>query len=307
MNRSPLGQLRSALAAVQRPSGGWGWQPGKAANTECTALAVLALGGAPAAEAAGAVGRGIDWLRRSQRANGSWPVSEQVPQASWSTALAVLALRNAERDEASAAAGFAWLVSARSHARSGWRRRLDRIFPDRRVLVDPDLVGWPWTEDASAWVEPTAWSLLALKGGPGGGTGLAAERIRQAELLLMDRMCEGGGWNYGNRRVMGVALPPYPDTTALALVALQDRPADLRVRASLERLEGMIEEQQSSLVLALGVLSLQLHGRDVSGMRDALRTATNGGSATDTRTLALSILALRGEAVPLRVGHAGPA
>ena len=56
------------------------------------------------------------------------------------------------------------------------------------------------------------------------GNNRPTERIRQGELLLYDRMCADGGWNYGNTKVLGEHLPPYPETTALALIALQEHP-----------------------------------------------------------------------------------
>ena len=46
-------------------------------------------------------------------------------------------------------------------------------------------------------------------------------RIQEAERLLLDRVCEDGGWNYGNRKVRGTALTSMMPTTALAAMALQ--------------------------------------------------------------------------------------
>ena len=43
--------------------------------------------------------------------------------------------------------------------------------------------------------------------------------------MLLDRRCRDGGWNYGNRRVLGADLPSYPETTALALMALDGHTA----------------------------------------------------------------------------------
>ena len=41
------------------------------------------------------------------------------------------------------------------------------------------------------------------------------------EAQLMDVRSRDGGWNYGSPAALGVDLPSYPETTALALVALQ--------------------------------------------------------------------------------------
>ena len=46
-----------------------------------------------------------------------------------------------------------------------------------------------------------------------------------SERMLLDRRCRDGGWNFGNRRVLGADLPSYPETTALALMALNGHTA----------------------------------------------------------------------------------
>jgi hypothetical protein len=48
-----------------------------------------------------------------------------------------------------------------------------------------------------------------------------AGRLEEGKRLLLDRRCDDSGWNYGNRRVRGHDLPGYPETTALAVLALQ--------------------------------------------------------------------------------------
>ena len=88
-----------------------------------------------------------------------------------------------------------------------------------------DLVGWPWVNGTFSWVEPTAYAVMALKRLrrqlPPDAT---RDRIDEAEELFADRACSDGGWNYGNTRVFDEDLWSYPDTTALVLLALADRP-----------------------------------------------------------------------------------
>src|SRR5258706_177994 len=80
-----------------------------------------------------------------------------------------------------------------------------------------------------SWVEPTAYALIALKKlRPVQGDGRSDRSIAEAERMLYDRACAEGGWNYGNSTAYGVELPPYLETTALALLALQDRRDDER-------------------------------------------------------------------------------
>ena len=76
-------------------------------------------------------------------------------------------------------------------------------------------IGWSWTPHSFSWVEPTSYFILALKK-------IKAifqlkrfmRRVEQGELMIYDRMCEGGGWNYGNAAVYDDRLWPYPDITA---------------------------------------------------------------------------------------------
>lgn len=41
--------------------------------------------------------------------------------------------------------------------------------------------------------------------------------------MIADRQCRDGGWNYGNRRVLGKDLESFPECTALALIGLCGR------------------------------------------------------------------------------------
>ena len=64
-----------------------------------------------------------------------------------------------------------------------------------------------------------------------------SKELGRGEMLVYDRMCENGGWNYGNSKVLGEALWPYPDVTAVALIALQDRAASEANQKSLRALD----------------------------------------------------------------------
>jgi hypothetical protein len=225
-----LSPALTALAETQHSHGGWGWRPGSPANTECTALSILALDAwhDRGDELRGPLLAGIGWLESTQRADGSWPLSEQVPESSWMTSIASFALARVRPGSSHAIQGGLWLLGqrSRSHAPS-LVERLRAAVRNEPPMVEQDegLQGWPWSADTTAWVEPTAWALLALKQlrADMPRRRLAA-RVDEAHRLLADRMCRGGGWNYGNKAVLGTDLPPYPDTTALGLMALQDVP-----------------------------------------------------------------------------------
>jgi hypothetical protein len=295
----------SALVAAPDESDGWGFRRGVPANTECTALAVLALH-APGADArvSSAVRRGVAWLESRQREDGSWPLSDQVPDASWMTSVAVVALASVQPDSRSALRGGHWLLGQRSR-RPTFMQRVRAWLSDDQPALDQDLglAGWPWTPDTAAWVEPTSWALLALKRMRGALPRRQTEdRIEEAHRLLADRMCRGGGWNYGNKAILGFDLDPYPDTTALALLALQDAPSSDVTEPGIVRLREMLAGTPSTLALALSVLALEAHERDAATERALLRERLPQVTRDDdVRVLALALLALDDSGLRLRV------
>ena len=282
------------LAGAQNADGGWGAFPGRQSNTEATSLAVLALGTAAREPAGSSVERGVLWLSTRQNQDGSWPLATGFTDGSWATPLAILCLTTVGGPRTRALAGAHWLIAQRGR-RLGWVASvLYRLAPSRMpTRLNPDLVGWPWSRDAFSWVEPTSWALLALKKMRADlNPARAHERILEGERLAYDRMCEGGGWNYGNSRVLGVEVPPYADTTALALIALQDRRSEPGNERSLAALVKMLTNVDSGLTLALSVLCLSVYGREVGLVRQRLeQTYERTAFLHETRALALGVLA----------------
>jgi hypothetical protein len=290
MMRAALDQL----IATQNGDGGWGARAGARSNTEVTALAVAALSAAGRHPGDASVARGIAWLASRQRDDGSWPLRDDLPDTCWATGVAVLALTVSDRHRDAAERGARWLLDHRGRA-IGWLASIVyRTMPGKMsVRANPDLRGWSWASNTSSWVEPTAYGLVVLKKLRPAlrGTG-AAEQIDEAERLLADRMCEGGGWNYGNSTVLGVALPPYPDTTALALIALQDRRADPGARRSLDALGTMLEEVESGLSLGWAIVCFGLHGRPTDALRARLHRLYGAtGFLGESRAVAVGLLA----------------
>ena len=293
-------KLVQALGERHTTEGGFSAVPGGPADSESTALAALAIhaSGDPAVDAR-------EWLHARQRADGSWPRTDAVPEASWASAWAALALARLDGtgSEPLARAG-AWLVQ-REGVRPGLLARVIGHLTnlDERLEQDLTLVGWPWHETAASWVEPSATALLALHAiRERVRLPYAEARIEQGERLLWDRMCVDGGWNYGNRRVLGEALLPFPDTTAFALLALQASPQQERLAESLAALTRLLDERASGLSLALGALALELHGHDASGLRARVAERIDDpGSTRETRSLAFMLLALSGGAALLRI------
>lgn len=293
MKTAPL----SLLLELQNPDGGWPSQPGRSSNTESTAFAVLALRALAAGDATGAGDRGLRWLSERQRQDGSWAFSTQVPEASWATGIATLAMLGEDRDRARSGAG--WLLGQHGRPLGWYSSFLHRVAPSLlQVRLNPDLKGWPWRSHATGFVEPTAYALLALKKLRPHADTRAEARIQEAQAMLYDRMCPNGGWNYGNSVVLGVDLPPYADVTALTLIALQDYRGSEPNAVSLTALRGMIAEVDSSLALAWATLCLTLYGEDTESLKRRLeRRYRKRPFLVDTRSLALTLLALAGSGV----------
>jgi hypothetical protein len=292
-------QLAQRLLSRRTPEGGFAATQGGAANTESTALAGIALG--PYSENGRAA---LAWLLARQRPDGAWPLTDAVPGASWASAWALLALASLASSSEPLARGAHWLVEREGSRPSLFARTLVSLTEqNKRIEQDLSLRGWPWHDAAASWAEPTASAMLALRRlGPLVEVGGARARIEEGERLLWDRMCVDGGWNYGNRRILGEALEPFPDTTALVLIALQGSQRHAELEHSFRALGALLAVRASSLALALGALAAELHGRDATAFLQALeQRIAQRGPPEETRALAFAWLALAGSAARLRV------
>ena len=233
------GLFRRAAARLSaaRSDDGFGPRPGLAAEPEPTALATIALGDDDARR----------WLTEHQRPDGGFALVAGDVVSDAATALGALALAPGEARE-----------RALDHVVANQAQRLPA---NPASPHDPSLRGWGWTPDTFGWVEPTAHAVLALHvlrpaaGGP----------LADGLAVLADRECDGGGWNYGNRVILGVDLPPYAQTTAVALIALQGAQPELFARglSALDRL--WRAERQGGLSLAMALAALRLAGEPAAG------------------------------------------
>ena len=308
-------EILTRLAQAQRPDGGWGAVPGVFSNTEATALGVLAMARWRDHIGPEGLSAGRAWLAEKQNRDGGWPVSDAVPESSWMTSLAVLALflsrtEGSSRPERAVLRGGLWLLAERGRGAHWIVRLLNRVRSERGegepdVVLDINLIGWPWTTDTFSWVEPTSHAMLALMTlRPFLRARSLDARLLEGRRMIFDRMCLGGGWNYGNSRVLGEELWPYPDTTALALMALHDEPSDTRIQESLASLNRMLGASDSILALALSILALRLYGRDVAELRSRLAgKLESAGAPADTRSLALSALAMADGVPPFSLAN----
>jgi hypothetical protein len=246
---SGIPQLRAVLGdrlkAGRNADGGWAYQSGKRSRLEPTCWALLALA------QTGSQPPDLEVLRRWPRSNG-WLIDVAgAPPNHAFNALAALTLLQSASTGLLAEAVIRLLIASKGVS----------VEPDPLIRQDGRLQGWSWTEGTFSWVEPTAWSVLVLKQrliyGPYPD---AAERIRVGEQMLKDRECEGGGWNYGNSAVYSQDLQPYVPTTALSLIALQDRRSEDAVARGLRRLQADMLSERSAVALSLTAICLRVHG-----------------------------------------------
>ncbi len=254
-------EMHARLAARRNPDGGAGSVPGGESEPEATALLALALDDEGARS----------WLTDHAEPDGTVALVAGAA-ASDRSALAALAMRpGAARESA-----------------------LDHVVATIANDLDPNASprGWPWTLGAYGWVEPTAWGVLALRS----LRPTAADRIDDGILLLRERECAGGGWNYGTRTVNGVELEPFVQTTAMGVLATRGREASLAARGVRVLRTRWPTEASGLLSLAYAAAALATVGdplapelRSAVAMHPALRDPN-----VDTASLAWAALAVAG-------------
>jgi hypothetical protein len=271
--------IREYLLAGRNPDGGWGYARGKGSRLEPTCCAVMALGDSQIARAALTSWPARDGLLLERRGGD--------PNYGFH-ALALLALGAARVEHA---AGNAPLITGLQRA-GGLR-----LAPSTINRQDNQLQGWSWIPDTFSWVEPTAWGVLALKRARAlGWPGVDDTRLNESESLLFDRVSTTGGWNYGNSNMLGTELHAYVPTTAVALLALQDKRDDPAVQRSVAFLAEHATWECSSYALGLAAIALRAYGRDVSAALEALERQISVTFDLDQQLgVALALLALHEE------------
>jgi hypothetical protein len=268
--------LREFLLGARNADGGWGYQPGRASRLEPTCWASLALG-----------------HTLEHRVLKQWPCAEGLllerdhgtPNYAFH-AQALIALRALNLEHA---AGNRTLLGALQRVKG------TSLPPSTINRQDNSLQAWSWIDGTFSWVEPTAWSLLALKQWSASHDAVTDRtRIVVAEQMLMDRCCVKGGWNYGNANMLGQELKPFVPTTAIALLSLQDRQSLPEVGRSVAFLEREATSERSGTALALALMALRAYDRSTDGLRQLvlaqLPTTLNLGRVM---SVAMSLYALR--------------
>jgi hypothetical protein len=259
----PASPHRDRLLAWRNSDGGWGYAPGTRSRLEPTCLSLLALGEELPGEASRLLG---SWPQRE----GLWVDGPGLPPNYGLNGAALVASSTVLRGHpAIATPVLQRLVAGKGLA----------FEPSEEVRQDNRLQAWPWVDGTFSWVEPTAWCLLALKQWRRTGEAAAGARIDEAERLLADRVCTGGGWNYGNAVVLSRALPAYVPTTALALLALQDKPALEAVQQSTDFLIREARSEASALSIGLATIALSVLGRPAGPVASSLASRLETAAA----------------------------
>jgi len=265
------------------PDGGCPYYKGRDSSAEPTFLAAFALfaSGAPAERAKPL----LSWTQTLQNMDGSVGVNPaHRGQGLWLTAQAAIVFHHYElKENLKRAQDF--LLSMRSVT----------VANDPRLKQDNTLAGWPWVPGTFGWVEPTAWSLIALHLSGQAGHPRAVE----GRKLLLDRRIPSGGWNYGNPNLDDKELLPFWDTTGLALTALCGHTDVAQVRPSLDLVEKRQDKIESLCGLAWAVICLQAYGRDAGRLRTRLQNLMGSLADEDLHVgnFALGLIVLSGKKV----------
>jgi hypothetical protein len=250
-----------SLLESQSPDGGWPYQRGGPSWTEPTAYALLAL--IAQGTVAQPVERGLQWLHAAQLADGGWPPQPAVRQSAWVTAVAALLGPSCLGADAYRR-GILWIVGQTG-------RDTDFLTRVRQLLTgnaqsDP---GWPWFPGTSAWVTPTALSMLALRPAlhpaahnvaRGAESSKITARLDQGAAYLLAHACSDGGWNHGAAKALDFDARPYPETTGVALLALSGKDSPI-IRKACHWARAQLPACRSSEAESWLRLGLLAHGQ----------------------------------------------
>jgi hypothetical protein len=290
--RQEIEKTLSDLRNRSIPGGGFSEYPDSGYRPDSTAWAILALKGS--VSALDIVESARSRLASEQFDDGRVCLSQHHPEAMWPTALAILAWKGSVVYRKNQEHAIQFLLKTKGKSS---KKRADLITTvdssaDLITTVDSSLVGWPWIEETFSWVEPTAFSILALN-----VSGFCThERVHEAVRLLMDRQLPSGGWNIGSTIIYGRETYPQPDCTGIALAALKGFVEKEEIDHSLYYLKRQVASCRSPLSLGWALFGLGAWGERPSEAKrllaDCLSRQKKYG-AYGTTLLSLILLAYR--------------
>lgn len=243
----------------------------------------------------------IEFLCSNQNQDGGWSTSPGIGKSDWTSGLALLALRLLFKEDGGVDAKHAaaidkavsYLFDSRTEFYGALAKFLLLISKGDAGLNYPR--GWPWSPGCFHWVEPTAYTLLALKLPAHIEKQDSKRVIERADNFLLEHACKDGGWNHGNDLCLKVFLPPFVVTSAEALVALADHQSADVVQHALKNLPNTIGYAGSAMSLAWVAIAQKSHDRDTSESIKKLieRQHEDGSFGPNLMVTALSMLALQ--------------
>jgi hypothetical protein len=223
-------------------------------------------------------------LAAVQLEDGRVSISPEHPSPYWPTPLALLAWQGAPAHQEARSRAAAFLLATTGRQWEGEKQSV--------AGHDLDLQGWSWRSDTSAWAEPTALAMMALRAAGYGDH----PRLAEARRLLLDRQLPDGGWNYGNTTVFGKVLNPMPESTGLVLNALSGGVPRDAVAKSIAYLEGRLAGLVTPWSLGWAILGLGAWGARPAEAPPAIQACVARQErfpVYDTSSLALILLAFR--------------
>jgi hypothetical protein len=270
--------LQQELLARQNRDGGWGYRDNQS-WTEPTAMALLALESRQQASAAR--DRGCAWLRANQLADGGWPPNPSIPTSTSVTSLAALAVSSACSRSASYARSIRWLLS-QVKPDFTLRQRFE-FWLQNMPAGEAVSGGSSWFPGTAAWIAPTVTTVLALEDARQYlNDGELARQIARGKQYILSRRLSDAGWNHGGTRYRGTEAGSYPETTGMALLALD---CISELGPSLLLAEKMLRAPESLEGESWLRMALTKHGAHLPDPGDVLPFRT-------TRDIALRLLAL---------------
>ena len=251
-------------------NGAWPYVEGNKPATEPTVICAIAC-----SDDDSACEGALEYLLSTRNPDAGWSSGEGLGESDWNTAVALFGIsrlstalksrkkfsRDLEQKTSQLyTESMGKLAALRAENLTGFGRTI------LTALSGPEYDyprGWPWEQNTFNWVEPTAYSVLAIKAGQMAAETRFAKAIEHAHAYLFDKTCKGGGWNWGQTRTLGFDFPPVPRDTALALLALQDQPTNQKVKEAVQVLRTATADGADQIE-PLALLALDALGEDVS-------------------------------------------